>query len=73
MQGSADQASVGRLMPTAEEMLCVWDAMYDPIASLMDDQVTPAEAAATMQADAAACVEEMHTRFIHLPLVVRNE
>jgi arabinogalactan oligomer/maltooligosaccharide transport system substrate-binding protein len=73
LQGSAAQASVGRLMPTVAEMRCVWEAMGTPIAAIMDDQITPAEAAAAMQTDAAACVGEIHRRYyIYLPLIMHN-
>jgi maltose-binding protein MalE len=73
LRGSADQASVGRLMPTVEEMRCVWDAMSAPIASIMNNQITPVEAAAAMQTDAVACVEELHRRYyIYLPLIMHN-
>jgi glycosidase/maltose-binding protein MalE len=72
MQASADQAGIGRLMPTSPEMGCVWTAMVAQIPPVMDNLATPAAAAAAMQADAADCVAELHLPRTYLPLVSRQ-
>jgi glycosidase/maltose-binding protein MalE len=74
LQASADQAGIGRLMPTSSEMNCVWNAMFTPISQVLDDTVAPSLAALAMQADAAACVAGLYQQDnrLHLPLVLNQ-
>lgn len=67
LQASADQASLGRGMPVNPEMACVWGAIFDPLAQVMDDALAPADAAAQMQAEAAACVHLLRQNAAWLP------
>ena len=53
LQVSAAQAVIGRLMPVSMEMFVVWEHVYDPLVWLMDNTISPADAAATMQAEAS--------------------
>jgi maltose-binding protein MalE len=69
LQASADQASIGRLMPTTESMRCVWDAMFEPLQLLWNDLVTPQAAADAMQADAELCYTEITRTYLYLPVV----
>ena len=69
LQASADQASIGRLMPTSPSMNCVWNAIFDPLQLLWDDLVTPQAAADAMQADAEQCYTEITRTWLYLPVV----
>lgn len=70
LRASASQARVGRLQPTSGEMDCVWEAMKVQIPLVMADLAGPASAAAAMQADASACITELHRRDLYLPLIM---
>ena len=69
LKASADQASIGRLMPTSPSMNCVWNAIFDPLQLLWDDLVTPQAAADAMQADAEQCYTEITRTWLYLPVV----
>jgi arabinogalactan oligomer/maltooligosaccharide transport system substrate-binding protein len=69
LQASADQASIGLLMPTSEAMRCVWNALGDPIQLLWDDLISPQAAAEAMQADAELCYAEITRQWVYLPVV----
>jgi arabinogalactan oligomer/maltooligosaccharide transport system substrate-binding protein len=58
--GSVDQLSKGRGLLSVPEMYCAWDAMRDPLAEVMDDTLTPAEASQLMQDDAERCLADMN-------------
>ena len=57
---SLAQLKNGRLMPVETELRAVWDAMRPPYQGLSSGAMTPAEAAATMQRDAVAKIEQIH-------------
>ena len=56
---SRSQADVGRPMPVAAEMRAVWDAMRPAYQSVLNGNLTPAEAASEMQAGAEKKIREM--------------
>jgi arabinogalactan oligomer/maltooligosaccharide transport system substrate-binding protein len=58
--GSVDQLSKGRGLQSVPEMYCAWDAMRDPLAGVMDDTMTPSEAAQVMQGEAERCIADMN-------------
>jgi len=72
LQSSVEQLLVGRPMPGVPEMRCVWDAMYGPLADVMDIGLSPSVAAAEMQASAVPCVNALHLKKIFLPLVLHQ-
>jgi arabinogalactan oligomer/maltooligosaccharide transport system substrate-binding protein len=69
LQASADQASIGRLMPTSEAIACVWGAMREPLQDLWANVIEPQVAAATMQATAEQCYTEITRTWLYLPVV----
>jgi maltose-binding protein MalE len=69
LKASADQASIGRLMPTSDAMSCVWDAMNLVLPLLWNNLVSPQAAADGMQADAEACYAEVTRTSLYLPVV----
>jgi maltose-binding protein MalE len=69
LKASADQASIGRIMPTSPSMPCIWEAMVDPLQLLWDDLVTPQAAADAMQAQAELCYAKITGKWVYLPLV----
>lgn len=62
LQASLAQLQNGRLMPVAVELRAVWDAMRPPYQALLGGSMKPAEAAAAMQRDALAKIEQMHRK-----------
>jgi arabinogalactan oligomer/maltooligosaccharide transport system substrate-binding protein len=60
LQASADQAAIGRLMPVAPEMACVWEAIFEPLATVMENTATAGDAASAMQSSALACTQLLH-------------
>jgi arabinogalactan oligomer/maltooligosaccharide transport system substrate-binding protein len=71
LKASADQASIGRVMPTSPSLGCVWEAMVDPLQLLWDDLITPQAAAEAMQADAEQCYARLIGRWVYLPVVIK--
>jgi len=69
LKASADQANIGRVMPTSPSMGCIWDAMVDPLQLLWDDLVTPQAAADAMQAEAELCYGKITGKWVYLPAV----
>jgi arabinogalactan oligomer / maltooligosaccharide transport system substrate-binding protein/arabinogalactan oligomer / maltooligosaccharide transport system permease protein len=61
-RASLAQMENGRLMPVDTELRAVWDAMKPPYQALLGGTMTPAAAAAAMQADALRRIELMHRR-----------
>jgi arabinogalactan oligomer/maltooligosaccharide transport system permease protein len=61
LQASLAQLKNGRLMPVETELRAVWDAMRPPYQALLGGGMMPAEAAATMQREALAKIEQIHT------------
>lgn len=59
MLASTDQIAKGRLMPIVPEMRAIWDAMRPGFQSVMNGELTPAEAARAMQQRAATMIERM--------------
>ena len=58
LAGSMAQLANGKGSPAAPEMRCAWDAMRPNLEAVMSNSVTPADAAAAMQAEAEKCVAE---------------
>jgi len=58
LAGSMAQLTHGVAMPTAPELRCFWDSVRPGQEGCIDMTVTPADAAAKMQADADRCVCE---------------
>jgi arabinogalactan oligomer/maltooligosaccharide transport system permease protein len=62
LQASLAQLKNGRLMPVETELRAVWDAMRPPYQALLGGDLTPETAAAAMQADALAKIQQIrHT------------
>ncbi len=61
LQASFAQLKNGRLMPVETELRAVWDAMRPPYQAVLGGGMTPAEAAADMQKEALAKIEQIHT------------
>lgn len=59
LAASRRQVDKGRLMPIVPEMRAVWDAMRPAYQSCLAGRLTPAEAAAEMQARAERLMKEM--------------
>jgi len=59
LAASRRQVDKGRLMPIVPEMRAVWDAMRPAYQSCLAGRLTPAEAAAQMQARAERLMKEM--------------
>jgi len=57
--GSQDQITVGRAMPIDPEMRAIWDAMRPAYQSILNNQLTPEQAAQKMQNDANKLIAEM--------------
>jgi arabinogalactan oligomer/maltooligosaccharide transport system substrate-binding protein len=57
--GAAGQLLHTRGLPPTQTMPCIWRAMAPPLEALMTGGDSPEAAAATMQADAERCVEEL--------------
>lgn len=62
LKASLAQLKNGRLMPTATELRAVWDAMRPPYQALLGGGTTPEAAAATMQREALAKIEQIHRK-----------
>ena len=60
LAGSMAQLSLGRGLPAALEMSCVWSAMKPHLTAVVAGEETATTAAAAMQADADSCVAEMN-------------
>jgi maltose-binding protein MalE len=71
LRASADQASIGRLIPTSEAMECVWKSMFGVLPLIWDDLATPQAAAEAMQADAEQCYARLIGRWLYLPVVIK--
>ncbi len=56
---SRQQIERGRLMPIVPEMRAIWDAMRPAYQSVMNGEMTPEEAASSMQKRAATQIERM--------------
>lgn len=59
LKGSSEDLSHGTGMPPQAEMRCNWDAMRPNLEAVMADKMSPADAAAAMQAAAEKCVKEL--------------
>jgi arabinogalactan oligomer/maltooligosaccharide transport system permease protein len=59
LQASLAQLNNGRLMPVETELRAVWDAMKPPYQALLGGEMTPETAAAAMQADALAKIQQI--------------
>jgi arabinogalactan oligomer/maltooligosaccharide transport system permease protein len=60
LAASRAQLASGRMMPVATELRAVWDGMKPGYQALAGGTMTPAAAAAQMQADALKYIELMH-------------
>jgi maltose-binding protein MalE len=56
---SADQIAKGRLMPIVPQMRAIWDAMRPYFQSVLNDEMSPGEAAQAMQDRAVRMIQEM--------------
>ncbi|MBU2500854.1 ABC transporter substrate-binding protein, partial [bacterium] len=59
MLKSTEQIAKGRLMPIVPEMRAIWDTMRPGYQSVMNGDLTPAEAARSMQNRAVTMIERM--------------
>jgi arabinogalactan oligomer/maltooligosaccharide transport system substrate-binding protein len=59
LTGAMTQLRVARAVPPAVDMACVWRGIDAHLAEAMSGARTPDNAAAAMQADAEACIEDM--------------
>lgn len=60
LQASLAQLKNGRLMPTETELRAVWDGMRPPYQAVLGGDMTPAEAAKTMQRETLSKIEQIH-------------
>ncbi len=59
LKGSAYQVETGKPMPTVPQMRVIWDSYRPSMQGVFGGQLTPAEAAPKMQADAVAAIAAM--------------
>lgn len=59
LKASMEQILVGKPMPMATEMRAAWDAMRPHLGKAVNNQETPAQAAAKMQAEAVMKIKDM--------------
>jgi len=60
LRASLEQLQNGRLMPVDTELRAIWDAMRPPYQALLGGSMKPADAAATMQREALAKIDQIH-------------
>ncbi|MBN1889565.1 MAG: extracellular solute-binding protein [Thermoflexales bacterium] len=56
LAGAAQALQHSTALPPQDEMSCVWEAMRPALVAVMADKLSPAEAAAAMQAAAETCI-----------------